>query len=339
MRITRESLLRLARNTVIQRTRLNRRLVCVYLTGSLLSEEPLLGGVTDIDLVFVHDSEPPYPRAVERVTDEVHLDIAHYSQGQFQQPRHLRSDPWLGSFLCNNPLVLHDIQHWFEFTQAGVCAQFGLPEYILERARPQAEQARQWWFELHSGSQEPGPHKLSIYLKALELAANAIATLSGPPLTDRRFLLHFPERTERIGHPGLAGGLVDLFTSPVFNDEHWPAWRTAWNQALSQVSDLPDCPPRLHSCRQAYYDRAANALFADQPAAALWIVLRTWSQALSLLPAEESDPAAPTSAAWQEFTRALQLDEEHFLQRINALDAYLDHIEETLDTWAKENGV
>ena len=131
MRITREALLKLARNTVDLRTRLDRHLVCVYLTGSLLSNEPLLGGTTDIDLVFVHDSEPPVAREVERVSDEVHLDIAHFSQMVFQHPRSLRLDPWLGGYLIENPVVLYETQHWFEFTQASVAAQFNRPETIL----------------------------------------------------------------------------------------------------------------------------------------------------------------------------------------------------------------
>ncbi len=75
-------------------------LACIYLTGSLLSGSPLLGGTTDIDLVFVHTSTPAFPREeVVRLSDEVHLDIAHFSQTIFHQPRHLRVDPWVGAHL------------------------------------------------------------------------------------------------------------------------------------------------------------------------------------------------------------------------------------------------
>jgi hypothetical protein len=44
MRITTETLLKIARDTVAQRTRSDRSLLAIYLTGSLLESEPLLGG-------------------------------------------------------------------------------------------------------------------------------------------------------------------------------------------------------------------------------------------------------------------------------------------------------
>ena len=62
MRITRETLIKAARDNAKQRSQSDRRLVCIYLTGSLLEDEPLLGGTTDIDLVVVHDSEPSVNR-------------------------------------------------------------------------------------------------------------------------------------------------------------------------------------------------------------------------------------------------------------------------------------
>ena len=49
MRITKEALLKAARESAEKSSRRNRDLVCIYLTGSLLSETPLLGGTTDID--------------------------------------------------------------------------------------------------------------------------------------------------------------------------------------------------------------------------------------------------------------------------------------------------
>ncbi|MDZ4158456.1 MAG: hypothetical protein U1B80_01585, partial [Anaerolineaceae bacterium] len=133
MRITRELLLKLARTTAANRLLANRSVLCVYLTGSLLDDEPLLGGTADIDLIFIHDSQPPAAREVERISNEVHLDIAHLSQENFQHTRRLRTDPWFGSFLCASPIVLHDTHHWFDFIQASVCSQFHDPEYVVRR--------------------------------------------------------------------------------------------------------------------------------------------------------------------------------------------------------------
>ena len=49
MRITRDSLLRIVQDTVAQRTRADRSLLAIYLCGSLLEEDFLLGGTTDLD--------------------------------------------------------------------------------------------------------------------------------------------------------------------------------------------------------------------------------------------------------------------------------------------------
>jgi len=335
MRITRETLFKIAHDTALQRARANRRITCIYLTGSLRRDDPLLGGTADIDLFIIHDSEPLMAREMVRLSDEVHLDIAHLSGDVYQQPRHLRADPWVGGYLCDNPIVLHDQAHWFEFTQASVNAQFYQPDYVIERAEPLAEGARQTWINLHTGTFEPGPQKLMAYLSTLEKAANAIACLTGVPLTERRFLLNYPQRTQLIGRPGLASGLVDLLTSEqAISEETWQTWMVGWNAACQAVGELETCPARLLPCRRGYYARAVLALRSDHPEAALWLLLRTWTMALCNLPEN-----AAYRQPWEAALQTLQLDEEHAPLRLAALDAYLDSVEETLDVWSKTNGV
>jgi hypothetical protein len=335
MRITRETLLKIARDTALQRARANRRITCIYLTGSLRRDDPLLGGTADIDLFIIHDSEPLMAREMVRLSEEVHLDIAHLSGEVYQQPRHLRADPWVGGYLCDNPIVLHDQAHWFEFTQASVNAQFYRPDYVIERAEPLAEVARQTWMNLHTGTFKAGPQKLMAYLSTLEKAANAITCLTGVPLTERRFLLNYPQRAQLIGRPGLASGLVDLLTSeqPI-SEETWQTWMIGWNAAYQAVGEPETFPARLHPCRRGYYERAILALRNDHPEAALWLLLRTWTTALCNLPEN-----AATRQPWEAALQTLQLDEEHFPLRLAALDAYLDSVEETLDMWSKTNGV
>lgn len=334
MRITRETLLKLARDTVQLQLQRDRRLVCIYLTGSLLIEEPLLGGTTDIDLIFVHDSEPLIEREIVRMSDEVHLDIAHYSQMVFHQPRHLRVDPWIGPFLCQNPIILHDSHHWFEFTQAAVCAQFKQPEYVYQRARVLSDQARQGWLSLHLGSVEGDTKRVLAYLYALENAANAVASFNGPPLTERRLMLQLGPRAEAAGRPGLAGGLVDLITADSVSPDEWHAWQTAWSDALSAAGRLEAHPARLDPHRKQYYTRAAASLWDSSPEAALWIALRTWTLALDCL--EESTPGF---VIWQDACRSLKLDKSSFPERLEQMDAYIDGVEETLDQWAREYGI
>lgn len=334
MRITRDTLLKAAKDWTVARLRQDRSVVCVYLTGSLLGEEPLLGGTTDIDLVFVHPNEVEKPREIVRLTDDVHIDVAHLSQSVFHQPRHLRVDAWVGSYLCAGPLMLHDTQHWFEFTQASAFSQFFRPENVIARSRPFAESARQSWLELHSLTGDPDISARQDYLKALENAANAIAVLNGPPLTERRFLLEFPQRAQAVGRPGLAGGLVDLYLPEPPDSETWKIWLENWRTAFTAAAQQPGYPPRLHPGRLRYYERAAEALLPDQPAAAMWILQRTWTLALASLPGIEGQ-----MAPWESMCQACGLSGADFTQRLAALDVYLDSVEETLDLWAQANGV
>ena len=334
MRITRDTLLKLARNTTAERIYQDRRLVCIYLTGSLLMDEPLLGGTTDIDLIFVHNTTPEQNREIVRATNQIHLDIAHYDQAVFQQPRRLRIDPWIGSFLCKDPICLHDTGHWFEFTQAGVYAQFMRPENVIQRARPFAAEARQIWFKLQDKPSNASPQALWNYLKALERAANALAMLVGTPLTERRFLLQFPVRVGTLERPGLSAGLADLYTADPLSEETWRSWLEQWETCLTAAEKLDNCPPRLASPRLSYFQSAIETLHSDHPEAALWILLRTW--VLSILCSQDNSVYLE---GWQQAARMLQLDEKHFPDRIKALDAYLDIVEETLDVWAQRNGI
>ena len=333
MRITRDTLLKIARDTAAQRVRTHRRLICIYLTGSLLSEEPLLGGTADIDLICVHDSEPTVRREIVRLVDEVHLDIGHFTQSDFDQPRQLRQDPWLGPQITSHPILLHDASHWFDFTQAAITAQFHSPENTLGRARVMSEAARQAWLALRL-SGDVTPEQVWQFLKALENAGNAFACLSGAPLTERRFWLELDERAETLGRPGLSAGLLDLLLPEALSAEDWEGWQIDWQTALSTAAEDPDCPARLHAARHPYYTRAAAALFETVPAASVWLALRTWTQAAALLPAGDG-----ALAAWENALAATGLDGPGFSGRLDAFDAYLDGMEETLDEWGQANGI
>ncbi len=330
MRITRDALLKFAKSTVEQRTRYNRHVMCVYLTGSLLQDEPLLGGAADIDLIFIHDIDPAQPREILPLTDTIHLDIAHLPQSMFLQPRSLRTNAWFGSYLVQGPLLLHENQHWFEYTQASVFAGFNTPDNRMRRARPLAEAARQGWWNLRAGS-AGNPSSLYAYLRALEQAANAIACLSGPPLTERRFMLNFPERAEAVDKPGLSQGLIDLYGGEPPEADGWQGWLDAWETDVTTAGEAEGAPARLHPIRRRYYRGAIEALAGDHPEAALWILLQTWT----LAACQMEQP----SQGWQALTQALHLRLEDIEQRLSALDAYLDVVEETLDQWAQRNGI
>jgi hypothetical protein len=306
----------------------------VYLTGSLLADEPLLGGTADIDLIFVHDSDPYTEREIIRLSDEVHLDIAHYSQTVFHQPRHLRISPWIGPYLCYNPIALHDSQHWFEFTQASVCAQFSDPENVYQRVGHFAAAARQKWMDLQFNNLSGETRRMLAYLEALEDAVNAIASFSGPPLTQRRMLLQYAQRARAINRPGMADGLVDMIMPQPVRAEDWQAWQPAWVAALNAAAKLEAGPARLHPARKNYYARAAAALWESEPAAALWILLHTWTLAVHAL---EAGPEL--LAPWRAALTTLQLDPDSFESRLAQMDTYLDNVEEVMETFAQQNGI
>ena len=65
MRVTRASLIRIAKETAQERAYSDHSIAAAYLTGSLLVDaDPMLGGTTDIDLVLVHADQPGYTRQI-----------------------------------------------------------------------------------------------------------------------------------------------------------------------------------------------------------------------------------------------------------------------------------
>jgi hypothetical protein len=332
MRITRQVLNKIAQDTVAQRARSDRDVLSAYLHGSLLENNPLLGGATDIDLVFVHNDGVIVPREIKRLTDEVHLDIAHHDRSEYRRTRELRVHPWRGPtiFRCK---ILHDPQHFMDFTQASVRGQYNRPENVLARSQGQAEHARQMWFELEALQGEPELENVRTYLRAVEHATNAAASLSGPPLTERRFLLRLPARAEAIRRPGLYPATLGLLGAPNVDGETLKAWLPGWERAY-RATPAGSTQARLHPDRYTYYRRAFEVILSgDSPHDLLWPLVRTWVDAIAHLPEQE-----PERDVWVDCFEKLGLYGAGFGQRIAALDAYLDMVEEILEAWARANG-
>lgn len=332
MRINRNMLLKIADDTVAKQVNTDRTLLAVYLQGSLLGETPLIGNTADIDLFFIHTDEPRTEREIVRVSDEVHLDISHHSHMLYRQPRDLRVHPWLGPALYGCK-IMYDPQHFVDFVQASVRGQFNSPNHVIVRARKLAGHAREIWEAFNSQPRPPDPRNASLYLHALEHAANSIAGLSGQNLTERRFLLDLPAIAEEVHRSGLYAGFLGLLGAPAVDGTIMRSWITDWRDAYLSLP-VDGSPIRLHPYRWLYYERAVDTLL-DSPAAqdALWPIWRTWTHAILALPAD-----TPRRSAWQDAGERLGLLGEAFIEKIAGLDAYLDTIEEILETWARENG-
>lgn len=334
MRITRAHLLKNAQNAVAEQLYNNRQIICALLTGSLLWDDFMLGGTADIDLIFIHEDEPVVGREITRINDHIHLDMAHLSQKNFFQTRQLRTNGWLGCIICNDPMLLHDRSHWFDYIQASVCAHFMQPENILLRAQPYLDQARQIWLDLNDNHHSFNPDSLLAYLSCLEKAANTIALLSGSPLTERRFFLQFPERANAVSRSNLIPSLKDLISDQVPDAELWHSWVEAWRQSYLLAGKQTDIPVKLHPCRLPYYEQAADAMFPTQPIAAIWIFLNNWSLAMVHHPVDSE-----YLETWQDACRFLGFSSANFSSRLYDLDVFLDLIEESLEKWAQNYGL
>ncbi len=333
MRITVDMLNKVVRDTVAQRSRADLGVLAIFLQGSLLSGDPLMGGTADIDLFMIHNENIPEQRELVRMTDDVHLDIAHHSRAMYRQTRELRLDPWMGPTIYWGK-ILYDPQHFMDFTQASVRGQFNQPDHILARARLQASNARQAWFSLQEHQGKTGIEESYQYLHAVKNAANAIASLNGPPLPERRFLLRFPERAEACGNPGLSAGLEGLLSGSNVDIETLRSFLPDWVGAYQAIPEQSR-PAKLHPCRFHYYLHAFEAILSgEHPQAILWPLVNTWTQAARLTPVETN-----AYSGWVKASENLGFYGPVFGERLKSLDAYLDQVEEILDDWGTRNGV
>jgi len=331
MRLMLESMIQIAREAALQRAHSDGDIVAAYLTGSVLDKDPFLGEAADIDLVLVHAQEPKSRREIVSLSPEIHLDIKHNPRREYSRPRELRVHPWLGPEMYD-PLLLYESEHFFQFVQAGLRNKFHEPVNTLQRARRNADHARQMCTGLQTPS-ENGAALVLKYLKAVNHAANAVAILNGKPLAERRLLLQFPARAEAAGRPGLAAGLLGLLGASNADASALAGFLPEWEKDFQEAANRPNVEGRIHPARLEYYKKALEALLGgENPQASLWPFIHTWSLAASVLPPERQ-------SAWQSACQQLGLFGEAFEEHVRGLDQYLDSIEELLDGLSTANGV
>ena len=334
MRVTRESLIRIAKETVQERTYNHKDIVAAYLTGSLLTDDPFLGGVTDIDLVLVTADKPSLTREIVGLTPDFHLDISYRAKAEYDMPRELRVDPWLG-YEIYDMLRLYENRHFLEFTQAAVRAgfEFHEPALVLQRCRKLFDQGRKIWFELMDGGEGSGPKDVAGYLNALYAAANVIAELNGPPLPERRLLLQFPSLAEQAGRPGLSFGLIGLLGGTDLDVTSLEGWLAGWESMFNAASESGIADERIHTARLNYYKKCFEAMLGgEDPSVMLWPLLTTWTNAAVALPQEEAQN-------WQVACDSLGLTGKGFVERLEGLDQFLDELDILLDEIAQANGL
>jgi hypothetical protein len=335
MRVTRESLIRIAKETAQERAFNDQDIIAAYLTGSLVSDtDPLLGGTADIDVIFVRASEPKNRREFVKLTPDFHLDISHRSKAEFKRPRELRLDPWLG-WEMYDPMLLYEREKFFEFIQAGLRAgfEFNAPAPALQRSRLLLSHGRSIWRDLLAVEDTLTPKDVVQYLKSLYHAVNAVAELSGPPLQERRLMLEFPPRAETAQRPGMNDGLTDLLGALNLDPSVINAWLPEWKQAFESAMENSRVDARIHPARLNYYEKAIRAMLeGEKPQAALWPLFQTWTLAVDVLPDQELN-------AWRSACDQLNFTAAGFEARVNGLDQYLDEVEVLLDELATQYGL
>lgn len=336
MRVTRESLIRIAKETAQERAFNDRGIIAAYLTGSLASGvEPMLGGTADIDLVFVHAERPAFGREIVKLTPDFHLDIGHRSRSDFKSPRELRVDPLLGHEMYD-PMLLFEREKFFEFVQAGLRAgfEFHAPALVLQRARKLLAEARRDWIELgESGQDNAGAREVRQYLRAIANAANAVAELGGGPLPERQFLLVLSARAQAAERPDFAAAVFNLLGAGNLEAAALADMLPEWRSSFLRAAESPKGELRVHPARLNYYEKGMQALLeGETPAAALWPLLLTWTLAVESLGSDHA-------VAWRAAGVRLGLLGTGFAGRLEGLDQYIDEIEARLDEIAVANGL
>jgi len=336
MRVSRESLIRIAKETAQERAFNDRGIIAAYLTGSLVSKEvdPMLGGTADIDVILVHADEPMYHREFVRLTPDFHVDISHRARAEFKKPRELRLDPWLG-WEMYDPMLLFEREKFFEFVQAGLRAgfEFNAPAPALRRSRLLLSQARQAWRKLLEVGEVVTPRNVGQYMQSLFQAVNAVAELSGPPLHERRLLLEFASRAETAQRPEMNAALIRLLGAAELDPSVMNQWLPNWKVAFEAAMENNDVDARIHPARVNYYEKAIQAMLAeDNPQAALWPLLQTWALAADVLPEHALD-------TWREVCGQLGFTGAGIEAHANGLDNFLDEVEALLDELATQYGL
>lgn len=332
LKIERATLLKLARDTAAQYLSANPNLVAAYLTGSVAAGEPLLGEATDIDLVFICQQAPAVTRDVVRLTDQVALDIQYRAQSEYAAPKSLRVHPWRGPEMCE-PVFLLDPRHVFELAQASARGQFHRPDFVAARARAFVEWARNAAHLINLPGAEPSaPLTLRDWTLAVLNAANAVISLTGFPAANRRLLFRLERAATTLQRPDLYADAVALCGGETFDQSAAAKWLPVW-QAAYALTQTP-AAELIHPARRTIYERGFEAqLQADRPTDMLWILLATWVEMAPRLPAGD-----PLAEEFEQFLRRLRLSEDDRARRVPALRAYLNAVDDLVETWAEKNG-
>ncbi len=334
MKITREKLTKLSESYIAQRARKDRSIVCAYLTGSLLREYPFINGTTDVDIIMIHSDLAQAYREVTGISEEASFDIYHYPKQYFANPRNLRTDPWIGSSLCYDPIVLYGKGHWYEFVLSSVEASFFLPETTMQRALVFNNESHKYFLKLQQlANTKYETTYVFNYLLCIENAVNSVACLNKKPLTMRHFLQDFNECCTELSNPDLVAETEKLFTEQPL-DQYYKYYFQYWNYYFDYFSNYvkEDFFPEYGKFRLPYFTKAVEAFWEAHLPSAVWIMLNTWTHIFSAMNMEYNE-------SFHSFLGMNGLTPMQARTRLPQIDHFLEQIDDTIDNWGKSHGI
>jgi hypothetical protein len=318
MQFTPEILRKHAQVLVDKEVKKDRNIQAAYLRGSLLYGSPLIGGVGDIDLVFIHNSPPSQEREIRKLTPEVFFDIEHHDQLLYKTPRELRLDPWFGPSL-RDAVPLYDPRHLLDYTQSGVRSNFDFPENIQTRSQTLLSQARQFWLDRQINPPLEIIQELPAFLSALEKALNAVALLSGPPLAIRRLGREFPLRASQANAPGLGVAFEHLMGVVKIPQDKLSGWLNDWTKAFKILQSQSNHESSLADQEIYFLSAIEEYLQNEAGLAGLWPLLNTWTEIVTILP--DNVQLLPP---WIGALTSLGFAGSDYQVRLAALDGFLE---------------
>lgn len=337
MRITRERLLTLALEET-QRRAEHEAVLSGYVIGSLVSGDPLLGGTADIDLVLIHDEQPPVERELVPLSSQIHLDIAHRPRSFYQQPRQLRRHPWYGPEICE-PGFLYDPTHFFEWAQAAVRGQFHRLDFVYARAQAFLRRARRFAAAARSDADWlPG------YLNGLLETVNSVASLTGFPAAGRQVGAQLAAKLGELDNASLFQRFQQLLGADQLPQWDLPDWVAAWARAYDQALTTRQAPnpategrARSGSAsllvreRREYYLAGFQTMIEDGRASLiLWPLLNNWARLRY--------GNGTQALGWEPLLEQLRLSDRFADHRLAALERLQDEVEGQLERWSERVG-
>jgi len=319
MRITTEILVNIAHDYVKKQLTSGEDLIAAYLTGSILSNNFLIGGKTDIDIILIKDIEFE-TRETIKLSHDIHLDVVNHPKKFYQPPKLVRTHPFLGSAI-NSCLTLYDDNHFIDFTQAGVRSGFDSYENRFERSFPLLTEARKNWLSLEMKDEIEILIDTKLYFSCLKSLSQAFAINNNHPISIRNFVPHLRRISEEVSFPALPIGLIGLSGGNLLDKKLLKVWIIEWKQFFIQVSKEPEVPAQFQLAKIDYYHSAIDELIkTESPMDGLWILINTWMEAQITFPNITSN-LLPN-------LEIMGFSNESFPQKLKGLDALLDLIEE-----------